>query len=174
MPLFTKGAKVRETLEDRLLTPSCSAWRLGSGHLWHLSPPSPAEVLGLKRVWEAGLEGGLRCHLVAASEQWRGQAWPASLRALRTPAATTLGGSHKGLSPGPAGLTSISLPFASSSFTSAPLDPLCLPVLYPLFFSFPPSCLSCISPTFLLLLPLLMILSQGLWTNFKKKQIKQI
>lgn len=86
---------MRETLEDRLLTPSCSAWRLGSGHLWHLSPPSPAEVLGLKRVWEAGLEGGLRCHLVAASEQWRGQSGPASLRALRTPGATTLGGHTK-------------------------------------------------------------------------------
>ena len=29
------------------LTPSSSAWRLGSGHLQHLLPPSPAEVLGV-------------------------------------------------------------------------------------------------------------------------------
>ena len=29
------------------LTPGSSAWRLGSGHLQHLLPPSPAEVLGV-------------------------------------------------------------------------------------------------------------------------------
>ena len=138
MPLLTKGAKVRETPEDRLLTPSCSAWRLGSGHLWPLSPPSPAEVLGLKRAWEAGLEGGLRCHLVAASEQWRGQSGPASLWALRTPAATTLGVTQRPQPRPHRAHLHLSLPFASSSFTSAPLDPLCLPVLYPLFIASSP------------------------------------